>query len=373
VKKRILHISKVTGISGSENHLRLLLSNLNKDKYLLGFAVLTDTRSPVNDYIDTLQVAGVDVTSFPIRFDIDPYCLWKLFRLIRRGSFDLVHTHLIHGDLYGTVAAKLAGVKRVISTKHGYDDYENTSRLYRLGGLAGLWTDQVILISHALKNKCHEAEGIPIGKMLTIHYGIDGEAFASLAGKSAVRKNLEIASNEILFSSVGRLIPVKGYNYLLEAFALASKRIKAKLIIVGDGPLKSSLHDKIEALSLQRKVFLLGHRRDVSEILAETDVFVLPTLGEGFGLVILEAMSHRLPIIATRVMSIPEIVIDDGTGLLVPGKDAVRLADAIVHLAINKDLRKRLGKSGWQRLRNKFSVTAMIAKTEAVYDQALKN
>jgi glycosyltransferase involved in cell wall biosynthesis len=369
----ILHIAKVTGISGSENHLLMLLAALGRDKYKASFAVLTEPSRPVERFVRALEASGVRARTFPIRRDIDPWCLLELVRFVRRGRFDLVHTHMIHGDLYGTLAAKLAGVRRTVSTKHGYDDYDHTSRLYRLCGLAAWGTDRIVTISHALQDKCSRAEGIPRAKMTTIHYGIDVAAYRAAADTGEdIRAALGLGPEDVVAVSVGRLIPVKGFEYLLEATAMAVREQPGlRVLIAGGGPLEEALRGQVRRLGLERHAYLLGRREDVPRLLAQADLFVLPTLGEGFGLVILEAMVHGLPVVATRTMAIPEIVAHGETGLLVPLRDAAALAQAISSLAADAGLRRRLGEAGRERVAREFTVEAMVARTEALYDRLL--
>ena len=122
---RILHIQKVTGICGSENHLLTLLPRLDRPKYEVTFLILVEPDKPMDDYIELMEKAGVKTMRMIIRRDIDPFLLFRLWRFIRHGRFDIVHTHLIHGDLYGTLAAKLAGIKKISSTKHNDDAFRH--------------------------------------------------------------------------------------------------------------------------------------------------------------------------------------------------------------------------------------------------------
>ena len=374
-RARILHVAKVTGISGAENHLLLLLPALDRQRYDVSFAVLTDPRRPAPEFRRRLEEAGVRTHAVPIRGDTDPLCLLRLARLMRRGRYRLVHTHLIHGDLYGAVAAKLSGVARLVSSKHGHGSLERPSRLYRLNSLTWPWFDRVITISDALQPKTATVEGIPTRIMTTIHYGIDSRAYAAAAaGGEDVRTPLGLSAEDVVAVSVGRLIPVKGYEYLIEAMSRAlGAQPRLRLLIAGGGPLEESLRAQVRRLGLEGQVFLLGRREDVPRLLSQADIFVLPTLGEGFGLVILEAMAHALPVVSTTTMAIPEIVVPGETGLLVPPRDSAALAEAMERLAADPELRRRLGEAGHERLERQFTTQAMVAKTEALYDRLLRH
>jgi glycosyltransferase involved in cell wall biosynthesis len=369
--KRVLHVQKVTGISGSERHLLFLLPALAR-RFDVTFLILEAPGRPVDDYVAALTRAGVRTERLPIRWDGDVRCVLAMTRLMRRGAFDLVHTHLIHADVLGGVAARLAGVRVVVSTKHGYEDYDRTSRAYRLAGLTARWTCKVITISEALGRKVAEVERIPSGKLTTIHYGIDCAVPAPEPSREVVRRSLGLPPDAFAVLSTGRLVPVKGYQYLIEAVGkLRAGGSSAILLIAGDGPERAALQAQAERLGIGDRVRFLGWRADVSTLLAGVDAFALATLGEGFGLAILEAMAQRLPVVATRVVAVPEIVHDGETGLLVPPRDPAALADALLALERDSELRRRFASAGQRRVLDHFSVARMVRDTEAVYADVL--
>jgi glycosyltransferase involved in cell wall biosynthesis len=337
--KRVLHIQKVTGMAGSERHLLALLPGLAQ-RFDVAFLILEDPRTPVDDYVAALTRAGVRTERLRIRWDGDPLCVLEMTRLMRRGAFDLVHTHLIHADVLGGVAARLAGVPVVVSTKHGYENYVRTSRAYWLAGIAARWARKVITISDALGRKVVEVEGIPTGKLITIHYGIECPVSDPEPSREAVRRSLGVPPDAFAVLSTGRLVPVKGFQYLIEAIGkLRAGGSSAILLIAGDGPERAMLQSQAERLGVGDGVRFLGWRADVPALLAGVDAFALATLGEGFGLAILEAMAQRLPVVATRVVAVPEIDQDGETGLLVPPRDPAALADALMVLERDPDLR----------------------------------
>jgi len=369
--KRVLHIQKVTGMAGSERHLLFLLPGLARH-FDVTFLILEAPGKPVDDYVAALTGAGVKTERLPIRWDGDLRCVVAMTRLMRRGAFDLVHTHLIHADVLGGVAARLAGVPVVVSTKHGYENYDRTSRAYRLAGLTARWTRKVITISDALSRKVAEVERIPTEKLTTIHYGIDCAVPGPEPSREAVRRSLRVPPTAFAVLSTGRLVPVKGYPYLIEAVAkLRARGSAVVLLIAGDGPDRALLQAQAERLGAADCVRFLGWRADVSSLLAGADAFALATLGEGFGLAILEAMAQRLPVVATRVVAVPEIVQDGETGLLVPPRDPAALADALLALEREPELRRRFAAAGHRRALEHFSVARMVRDTERVYADVL--
>jgi glycosyltransferase involved in cell wall biosynthesis len=364
---RILHIQKAGGIAGAERHLLTLLEHLDRTHFTFEFLLLVERDEHVKEYKSRLEGIGVPTRTIPIKRNLDPVCLWQIMRFIRRGAYDVVHTHLVHGDLYGTVAAKLAGVSRVLSSKHGYNDFENSSRAYLINGVLQRYIDAVITISDALQEKVYRFEGIPKEKMRTIHYGLEPSA-APPRTRERIRAELEIPPDQFLVASAGRFVNFKGLKYLIRAAARLQERVpNVTVVIAGDGPLRVDLESEIRFHNVTSTVQLLGWRSDVSDIMAAADVFVLPSLGEGFGLVLLEAMSQRLAVIGTRSMSIPEIVLDGVTGFLVDPADEGHLASAIEAVARNPALRRQMGEAGYERVRSEFSVSAMVKKTEQLY------
>jgi glycosyltransferase involved in cell wall biosynthesis len=368
---KICHIFKITGVSGAENHLLTLASHLNRSRYRLTFCLLVERGPDLSAYIAALEDVGVEVVRFPIRADLDPLLFWRLVRFLRATKPDIVHTHLIHGDLYGTLAARLAGVPVVVSTKHN-DDAFRRSRFYAwLSRLAARGQDRIIAISEHLARFSVEVEGLDAGKITYIHYGLDGTAFcARVRDVNGVRAEFGVPADAPLAGVVARLDPQKGHAYLLRAWAQVTAALpEARLLVVGDGPLRGELQQQARDLDLENSVIFTGRREDVPRLMAVLDVVALPSLWEGFGLVLLEAMAVARPIVASRVSAIPEIVVDGETGLLVPPRDVKALAAALIELLRNSQRAAEMGRRGRARLEQEFTVERMVAQTEAVYEQ----
>ena len=368
---RICHIFKITGVSGSENHLLALASHLDRNRYRLTFCLLVERGPDLSAYVVALEAVGVEVVRFPIRADLDPLLLWRLARFLHAAKPDIVHTHLIHGDLYGTLAARLAGVPVVVSTKHN-DDAFRRSRFYAwLSRQVARRQDRIIAISNHLARFAVEVEGLDADRITTIHYGLDGAAFrARVRDVAGVRAEFDIPAAAPLAGVVARLDPQKGHAYLLRAWRQVSAALpEARLLVVGDGPLRGELQRQAGDLGLEGSVIFTGRRKDVPRIMAALDVVTLPSLWEGFGLVLLEAMAVARPIIASRVSAIPEVVMDGETGLLVPPRDVNALAAALIELLRDHQQAAEMGRRGQERLEQEFTVERMVAQTEAVYEQ----
>ena len=312
---------------------------------------------------------GLKTKILIINHHFDLLCLLNIYRVIKGGKFDLVHTHLIHGDFYGLVAAYFAKVKTKVSSRHNDNPFRKKFPLrLALQWLYKLCT-HTIVISEQLKIFVYHIEKIPLNSITVIHYGLE-------IGSSEKAKKLEIKpvsqrkKQRITLVSVGRLIEQKGHYYLLQAMHhLALKSKNVRLTIVGDGPLRNQLEDMRNSLGIENMVDFVGWQSNVYSFYESADILIHPSLWEGFGLVLLEAMRSGLPIIASNVSAVPEIVEDLITGLLVSPADSLALEEAITDLIDNSKKRTSLGKNGYERLKEKFAVEPMVRKTEHVYDQ----
>jgi glycosyltransferase involved in cell wall biosynthesis len=367
---KICHVFKITGFSGSENHLLILASHLDRSRYRLTFCLLVEREPDLSAYVAALEAVGVEVVRFPIRADLDPLLLWRLGRFLRAQRPDIVHTHLIHGDLYGTLAARLAGVPLVVSTRHNDNAFRRSSLFRQLHGSFSKRQDHIITISEHLKRFTVEIEGVDPGKITPIHYGLAPRpANSDALTAKAVRTELGIPGDALLVGIVARLTEQKGHVYLFAAWQQVARVLPdAHLLVVGDGPLCDALQTLVKDKNLTECVTFAGYRSDVLRIMAALDVMVLPSLWEGFGLVLLEAMSAGKPIVASRVSAIPEIVVDGETGLLVPPGDSHSLVQALLRVLRDPERGRRMGRKGRARLEREFSVEKMVRATERIYD-----
>ncbi len=371
-KVGVVHITKATGVCGSENHLLTLLPKLDKKKYDLSLILLVEENKLLEDYARQFEIAGIPVEKIIIKYDLDPLLVLKLYRLLQRLDCQILHTHLIHADLYGTSAGVLKRAPIIVSTKHNDNLFRNSWFYAFLDRMAARFSDQTIVISEALRKFFVEIEKIDPSMIKRIYYGLDlpGPVEAQHSkNKCFIREEFQIASKAPLIGIVGRLILQKGHVFLLDAFAkLLQTFSDARLLVVGDGYLREELHAKTISLGISGSVIFTGFRNDIPAIMNSIDILVQPSLWEGFGLVLLEAMSANTPIVATRVSAIPEIVVDGETGLLVAPGNVDGLVDAISKLFGNPKWAAEMGRHGKIRLEKCFSVDRMVSQTEALYD-----
>lgn len=372
---RVLHLHKMTGIGGSENHLRILLPALARAgiETRLGILVEPSKTTFLEGYAASLESQGVEVEPIPIHRHVDPLLLVRLERVIASFHPDLVHTHLVHADLHGTLAARWAGLP-VVSSRHNDDPFRQGLLLgLGLRAVDSLQT-RIIAISRAVAEFTERYEGVPASKLSVVRYGLPF-GLTRPTRRAEVRASWEAGDDHCLLVTVGRLVEQKGQQFLLQALArlgpLAPDGRRWKLAIVGDGPLRADLTRLAEELGVGRQVIFSGFRSDVRDVMAAADLYVHPSLWEGFGLVLLEAMAAGRAVVASRVSAIPEVVVDGVTGLLVEPREPALLAESIAGLLANPGQLSRMGYAGMERLRNAFSVERMLDETLAVYSRAV--
>lgn len=360
MSETVLHVGKVSGISGSEAHLLTLLPDLRTRGWDARFCLLHEDEPGAWEFAGRLVDAGVPVEGLRLARDADPLAFSRTLRLVRRVRPAILHTHLVHADAYGLPAGKLARVPVLASTKHGFNPFRERRAFAVADRALGRLVDPHIAISAGLARYLAEVEGFDAAEFEIVHYGI------------AAGPDPAPAPARPALLSVGRLVPVKGHEVLLRAFAEARTRVpELELEIAGDGPLRERLGVLTAELALGDSVRWLGRVSPVSPAYERAAVVVVPSLGEGFGMVALEAAERGRAVIASSVGGLPEIVEDGRTGLLVPAKDVSALTAAIVELATEPERAAAMGRAGRERALREFSLDRCANRIDALYRSAL--
>lgn len=356
---RALHVHRIAGVGGSERHLLTLLPALRERGVEPLFAGLDAAGGDVEPFYRELAAAEIPSRRLPCRRDVEPLLLPQLVRVIRQLRADLVHTHLAHADVYGAAAATALRLP-LFSTKHN-DDPFRLGAFRHVERLLAHRSTRVLAITDALARFCVDRVGLPERKITVVHYGLD-----ELPRAWGPNPRVDLPEGTRVLLAVSRLVEQKGLETAVAALpAIREHHPDARLLVLGEGPLRSALASQAERLDVRDALLLPGRAGDVAAWLRRAEVFVHPARWEGFGLVLLEAMLAGLPVVASRVSSIPEIVVDGETGLLVPPDDPAALADAIVRALGDGG---KLGAAGADRARQEFSVARMVERTLAVYD-----
>ena len=367
----LAYLQKVTGIGGTEQFFLSLGNGLTKRNWNLQFGLLHEPKNPVMNYTEALHKHGWTVKSIPISHHISPSALLKTRQWLKRTDPDLLNTHLIHGDFYGWMAS-FGRNYPLVTTKHNDDAFKSFPGYPWFARWLNSGFDAGVTISDHLKGYYQNELGVKNPVFRTIPYGLNPNWFNQETQPESEHGPLAIPDEVVCFGIVARLTEQKGHTDLIEAFGqLRSRENKIHLVIVGSGPLEQKLKQQVDRLKLEKKVTFTGFRRDVSDLLSQFDVFVHPSRWEGFGRVFLEAMSAHLPIIATNVSAIPEIVIEGETGILVPPKSPSELASAMKRFVDTPGWRRSMGDAGYRRLVEQFSLDEMIDQYDRFYRSLL--
>jgi glycosyltransferase involved in cell wall biosynthesis len=374
---RAVHVVKVKGIAGAENHLLLLLEGLRRRGIDAEFLLLVEPSIPVDEMAQAAEARAIPAERVIIHSNTDFGLYRRLWRALRARNPDIVHTHLLHADLFTIPPAwlmRFGGHRPIIlSSRHNDDVFRLKGYQRFLNNVLWRMSDADVAISEAVRRFSIHVEGVPPERIHTIYYGYDPPPGDPAALRHEVRKELGLPPEQVVIGMVCRLIEQKGILYGIRAFGqLAEQFPDAHLVIAGEGALRPALEAEVKALKLEERVRFLGWRADGARVMAAYDIFLMPSLWEGFGLVMLEAMGQSLPIVGSAVSALPEVVVDGETGLLVPPRDVDGLAKALTLLLSDTPLRKHMGLMGQERLETHFSIQKMVDETVTLYEDLLK-
>jgi glycosyltransferase involved in cell wall biosynthesis len=357
----IVHVAKVAGISGSENHLLLLLPDLRERGHDVRLVMLHEGEPGAEELAVRLEREGVPVERLRMRLALDPLAFARVARSIRRRRPDVVHTHLVHADFHGLPAGRVARAPLLVSTKHGFNPFRGGRGFAAADRAVARLADVHVAISHGLARYLAESEGFDEDAFEIVHYGI--VPGPPPAGPPA----------EPRLAIVGRLIPIKGHDVLLAALARVREELpQATLEIAGDGPLDAELRATVAQLGLTDAVSFLGRVAPAAPVFERAAVVVVPSRGEGFGMVALEAMERGRAVVASDVGGLPEIVEDGVTGIVVQPDDAEALAAALLELLRDPARAAAMGAAGRDRALAAFSQDRCTDRVEELYRAALE-
>jgi glycosyltransferase involved in cell wall biosynthesis len=388
---KVLHIITRLDMGGSAQNTLLSCKELSgKYEILLVHGLSHESgmsdleKQIVEDVVEAAQKNGVKVIALPslvrsIRPIKDFRALFSLIWLIMKEKPDIVHTHSSKGGILGRLAAKIAGVPHIIHTPHGHVFYGHFGAF---ASKAFLWiekvfskfTDRVVALTDGEKNDYINLSVCSSEKLCKIHSGVDVKKFMHTNGNRVEkRRSLGLDQNEAVIGFVGWLLPIKGPDYLLKAMDDVWRwHPEASLVMVGKGDLDVDLRAEALKKNANGKVKFMGWREDIDEIMPLFDMLVLPSLNEGMGRVLVEAMAAGKPVVASRVGGIPDLVRHAETGYLVPPADEEALADGIKKLLDDPEKAKQMGQRGKEYC-HQFSLDAMVSKLDDLYSDLMQN
>jgi glycosyltransferase involved in cell wall biosynthesis len=368
-KVKICHLASGDLWAGAEVQLAALLAGLQRYDRLSLCAILYNS----GVLADRLNALGIPVWVLeesklnPLRL------LLKTRQILKREKIEILHTHRYKENFLGALAGKMSRVKHLVRTVHGMSEpftgYRNlkTSFHHFLDFyVSRFWMEKVITVSRDIEYSL--ATKLRRDKLITIHNGIDLERLRGEKNPAELRKSMGIAADDFVIGSVGRLTPIKGYQFLLRAGKIISRnKPNFKLVLVGDGPERRALTQLARELELEQTVIFTGFTPDVAEVISIFDIFVLSSLHEGISISLLEALGLGVPAVVTDVGGNPEVVRDGETGLLVPPRDENELARVCLMLLEDKTKREKMGDRGRVLIKQEFSNKQMAERVYRLY------
>lgn len=376
---KILHIIEPV-VSGTRTHLLQILCGLPRSEFHQSLLCSVERDESFMNDVKRLRGQGIRVEIVPMKREpslfSDFIAFRRIYRHLRRHRYDIVHTHCAKAGVLGRVAAFLTRKPYIVHTPHVFPFTQHLPYYrqleYRLiETLLGAITDRLVVVSEYQRSLAAQYGIGRQGCVRLIHNGVDMERFAAAQDRSTIREELGVKPNDILVGTAGRLTVQKGQKYFIEAAAiLLDRHPHLRFYLVGSGELEEHLRGMIAELSwCRQRVLFLGERQDMPQLLAATDIFVLPSLWEGLPYALLEAMAAAKAVICSNVCGMAEVIQNGVNGLLVPPANTSALAGAISRLVEDRTLRKRLGAAAQKTIAKGFRMEEKLQKLAMMYKE----
>jgi len=362
---------------GSPDIVRLICKHLDPNLYDIRLIVGPSVHptQKTKDFLEEFKDKVITVNA--LKRNINPIndfaALGQLRETFKREKFDIVHTHTAKAGALGRLAARKAGVPIIIHTPHGHNFYGYFGFIFSKIIIAierhlCRFTDKIICLTQLEKKDFIKFKVASQDKLALIPQGLELDEYKDATfDKDKLKKNLGLPLNEDVVGYIGRLEPIKGLDYLIAAVKLINNNVK--FLIVGDGSLRERLGQKVKALGLSEKFIFTGWRSDIAQLLFLMDLLVLPSLNEAVGISLIQAQAMGVPVVASNVGGIPEIIRDNFTGILVPPANPQALAKAIAGLLNDKQKRLGMSKEAKAWIKGKFRVEDMINRISGLYQE----
>ncbi len=363
----ILHIvSKLSASGGIGNQLLSLLRKYERETFAPCVCCLGE-KGPLAREIENL---GIEVVSLGLDFrkGFYPGAVKQIYGLLKEKKVHILRCHGYRSALHGVPAGLIAKVPCMITSYHNIYMPRDAKLNRRVTNkLLSFCADRVIAVSEPVKKDIMKHDRVREEKIMVLHNGVTADRFMSANGHHA-RHDLDIPTSARIIGTVGRLFAQKGQRFLIEALAILKNDFPdIRLIMVGDGPLRAEFETLSTRLGIRENIIFTGLRRDVPDLLAAMEVFVFPSLWEGFSNALLEAMSAGKPVVASDIPPVREIIASADQAVLVPPKDPSALAEGIRHILNNGEKAKQLGETARRRVYADFTIDITYEKYKNLY------
>ncbi len=385
---KIFRIIARLNVGGPAIHTILLSHELDKHGYKTILLKGSEDKTE-GDMMGLANSKGVKPIVIPelgreISLKNDLIAFFKLHRLIRREKPDIVHTHTAKAGTLGRLAAWLTGVPVIVHTFHGHvlEGYFGRLRSFifiQIERIMAFLSTKIITLSNSLKYELLKNGIGSNAKIEVIPLGLELEKFTCITdSKGDFKRSIGVVKDCLLVGMVGRLVPIKGHRYFLDAVKKVIEREPAiskgvKFVIVGDGELRKELEAYSNSVGIEDSVIFTGFRFDLAQVYSDLDIVVLTSLNEGTPVSLIEAMASGKPVIATEVGGVKDLVKNKKTGFLVPPRDVEQLADRTIQLLKDERLRKVMGEEGRKAVYPGFSIETLVKNLNAFYLNLLNN
>jgi glycosyltransferase involved in cell wall biosynthesis/predicted O-methyltransferase YrrM len=367
---KILHVIHSSELSGPQRHLLDIAKSIDRNRFSVEVA------SPEGWLLKELEKNNVRTYSIVLKDGFSINSLLSLYKIARKGNYDIIHAHMGRTGLYAKLVGVMTGnpvivTEHLVAHDHSWIRNPVKRRLHLMGHkLSNRMTKLIIAVSGVTRDAYIERQGISPEKVITIHNFVDTELFAEEKKTAKIRKELKIDKDNLVVGFLGRLDWRKGLRTMVDA---AGGIKGVKFLIVGDGDAREELIDEIREKGIEEDFILTGSRKDVPAMMKTMDIFVFPSYAEyeSFGIAVIEAMSAGLPVIASDIGPLREIINNGENGILIPKKDPVALRSAIEKLIKDRDLMRRLGEESRRTIFERFSLKKAIKEIEGVYERIL--
>ena len=368
-------------IGGTERHVANLTAGIDRARFDLHVGCTWRE----GEFLAEIEARRIPITDYPIRRLYGVHALRQQVRFasyLRRNRIEIVHSYNFYANCFAVPAARLVGTPVIVASIRDTGAFL-TPHQRRAQRMACRLANVVLVNAEAIRQWLI-GDGYDPGKIVVIRNGIDLARFSRLRTGAGVRHELGVSGEAPVIAMLARVNRLKGIEHFLEAAASVAAGVpEARFLVVGDTAVmkhgtvvpdsdyRSELEDHIRRLGLQGRVTFTGFRLDVPELLSAVTVSVLPSLSEGLSNVVLESMAASVPVVATRVGGIPEAIEEGVSGLLVPPRDSVALANAMLRILQDRELAGRLGDAGRRRVAERFGLKNMVQETEQLYSTLL--
>jgi len=367
-KISILYVDPFISIGGQEMYLINIISRLDRNSFDIHIACPKE-----NALIRELEkIKDISFCDLSMAHKFDLISIIKLWYYIKINHIDIVHLNGGRAGLIGRIAGIFTSAKIVFTPHSLIFDYRQSYNSIRttfyilIDRLLNKCTDYIVAVCYEQTDRIKNLNHISNNKIVTIYNGIDENLFYPSKTNKSLLNELDLKDNIPVIGFIGRLVHQKGVKYLLKACGGIDYK-NWQLLIVGDGPEKDQLMAFSKKQNIENKIIFSGERSDIPSILSIFDIFVLPSLFEGFPLSILEAMAVRLPIVATNINGIPEAIQHKNNGYLISPQDNQELASVLDYLLKNPYERKRIAKNARETYLKHFTLKKMMTNTEKFY------